>query len=263
MADAYRADPRPSITQLAKLDAMPPAHARVAWARPSTPAMELGTAVHTAILEPDSFPQRYARGIEVDRRTTAGKQRWAAFVEDCGDRTVLTAEQWETAEAIAANVRGCDAAQFVRLCDAVEVPLFGRIAGQPVRGRPDARGTRGPGAGILVEVKTTSGLATTAEFERAIATWGYGFQAAGYSMLGEQAGVEVRHVIVIVCETAPPHGIAVFRLLDDVVAWYRPRVEAAAELYAECAESGVWPGHPREVREIGLPRWHDAMRQVG
>ena len=79
----------------------------------------------------------------------------------------------------------------------------------------------------------------------------------------EQAGVEVRHVIVIVCETAPPHGIAVFRLLDDVVAWYRPRVEAAAELYAECAESGVWPGHPREVREIGLPRWHDAMRQVG
>jgi exodeoxyribonuclease VIII len=261
---AYRGDPRPSITQLAKLDSMPPAHARVAWAKPSTPAMVLGTAVHTAILEPQAFSDRYARMIDgIDRRTSAGKQKWAAFLEDCGDREVLSQDDWDTAQEIAANVQRCDAAKFLRLCDAIEVPRFGKIAGVDVKGRPDAIGTRGAGAGILVEVKTTSALATADEFERAIDKWSYGFQAAGYSMLAEQSGTPVRHVIYIVCETSPPYGVGVFRLLDPVVEWYRPRVEKAASLYATCARLNEWPGHPSGVQEIGLPRWHEAMRQIG
>lgn len=261
---AYRADPRPSITQLAKLDSMPPAHARVAWARPATPAMLLGTAVHTAILEPHAFSDRYARMIDgVDRRTTAGKQKWAAFVGDCGEREVLSQDDWDTAQAIAANVQRCDAAKFLRLCGAIEVPLFADIAGVACKGRPDAVGTKGAGTGILVEVKTTSGLATAEEFERAIDRWSYGFQAAGYSMLAEACGTPVRHVIYVVCETSPPFGVGVFRLLDPVVEWYRPRVEQAASLYATCARLNEWPGHPSGVQEIGLPRWHDAMRQIG
>jgi hypothetical protein len=226
--------------------------------------MRLGTAVHTAILEPQAFPQRYARMIEgLNKRTTAGKQKAAAFAEDCGDREVLEIEEWDAVEGITESVAMCDGAKFLRLCDAIERPLFGTIAGVDVKGRPDAIGTKGAGAGILVEIKTTSDLATAEEFERSIAKWGYGFQAAGYSMLAEQSGTPVRHVIVIVCETKPPYGVGVFRLLDPVVEWYRPRVEKAASLYATCARLNEWPGHPSGVQEIGLPRWHEAMRQIG
>ncbi|MGA1046013.1 MAG: PD-(D/E)XK nuclease-like domain-containing protein [Phycisphaerales bacterium] len=259
----YRIDPRPSITQLAKLDAMPPLHARQAWSEPPTKQMRLGTAVHCAILTPDEFDRRYVRGIDVDRRTKDGKARWEAFLAEAEGREVLDPDDHDAVMQMRESVSRCDAAGYLRLMDSVEVPRFATIAGVECKGRPDAFATRGPAAGALIEIKTTSGMATPAEFERSIASFAYGFQAAGYSMLLERNDLAVRYPIFVVVESKPPHGCAVFLLRDEVIAWYRPRVEAAARLYAECRESGSWPGHPTTVQEIGLPRWHEAMRQLG
>ena len=263
MSDRYRDDHRPSITQLAKLDAMPPLHARAEWRKAPTAAMTLGTALHAAVLMPEEFERRYVRGVQVDRRTKDGKSRWEAFLAEAGDREVLDPDDHDAVLAMREGVRRCDAAGYLRLMDAIEQPLYGTIAGVGVRGRPDAFATRGPGRGIVVEVKTTSSLATRSEFERAIASYGYGFQAAGYAMLMQQSAVEHRYTIFVVCETRPPHGCAVFLLQPEVIEWHRPRVEAAARLYAECVASDRWPGHPTEVQEVGLPRWHEAARQLG
>ena len=44
-----------------------------------TPQMELGTAFHTMILEPDKFEKLYVKGPEVDRRH---KNEWKKAEED-------------------------------------------------------------------------------------------------------------------------------------------------------------------------------------
>ncbi|NBS68382.1 hypothetical protein EBT31_05635, partial [bacterium] len=63
-----------------------------------TPAMRLGTAVHTLTLEPDSWDSRYVTAPQIDRRTKEGKATWAEFealsagreLISCDDRAVIS-----------------------------------------------------------------------------------------------------------------------------------------------------------------------------
>jgi hypothetical protein len=269
MSDAdYRADPRPSITQLAKLDRMTPAHARVEWARPATEAMDLGTAVHARVLQPERYEELVlVRDEPVNPRTgqpfgreTKAYQEWLA--EHAGlEATVIAPRDAEIVETMAASARRTHAWPLLRLCDLIEQPLYATIGGVEVRGRPDAICTTPPGR-LIIDLKTTRTHATRSEFERSIASYGYGFQAAGYSMLAEANGIDARHFVFLVIENKPPYAAAAFRLMEEVVTYYRPRVEAAARLYAECAERGEWPAHPTAIQEIGLPRWHEGSREL-
>ena len=258
----YRADERPSVTQLAKLLQMPPLHARHEWDKPATPAMEFGTAVHTAILEADEFESRYVAGPKVDRRTKAGKFAWAVFEGENEGKQVMSADDFERATTIAGNVFDSEADAYLQRMDQVETPLFGRLHGVPFKGRPDAFASKGFMRGVMMEIKTTSTLATRQNFEKAIAVYSYGFQAAAYRILAEQNGYAIRHMLYVVCETKPPFGVGLFRLMDEVVDWYRPRVEEAIDIYHECMRTNSWPGHPAEIQEVGLPAWHEASRQL-
>ena len=47
-----------------------------------TKAMVIGTAIHTAILEPDKYDQSIIIAPQVDRRTKDGKAEWATFEEE-------------------------------------------------------------------------------------------------------------------------------------------------------------------------------------
>jgi hypothetical protein len=70
----------------------------------STDAMKIGSALHTAILEPADFVDRHPVAPECDRRTTIGKATWAEFQASCRHG----AEPLTQAEA-AQVMRGVDA----------------------------------------------------------------------------------------------------------------------------------------------------------
>jgi exodeoxyribonuclease VIII len=57
-----------------------------------TPAMRIGSAVHTHVLELDKWDTEYTVAPDgLDRRTKAGKEAWAAFeAESANGRTVLS-----------------------------------------------------------------------------------------------------------------------------------------------------------------------------
>lgn len=258
----YRADSRPSVTQLAKLLQMPPLHAKTEWEKPPTDAMKFGTAVHTAILEGDEFESRYAVRPKMDKRTKAGKAAHEEFEASLGDRLEISQADYNRAIAIADAVEQTQAWPYIERMDQIETPLFGRLDGLAFKGRPDGYCTTGFMRGVMIEVKTTSSLATKQEFERAIANYGYGFQAAGYRMLAEQNDVEIRHTLFVVCETKPPFGVGLFRLSDEVVEWYIPKVLDALEIYRDCLRAKSFPSHPNEIQEVGLPAWHEGARQL-
>ena len=58
-------------------------------------ALDMGTALHCKLLEPDEFSKRFIIAPEFNRRTTAGKEAEAAFLKDCEHtgKTVMDAEQ--------------------------------------------------------------------------------------------------------------------------------------------------------------------------
>ncbi len=60
-----------------------------------TPAMRIGTAFHTLILEPEKFGKDYACGPNADRRTTAGKNAWKESEESNPNKILLSVNDWD------------------------------------------------------------------------------------------------------------------------------------------------------------------------
>jgi len=229
-----------------------PRHARARQHRPQTPAMVLGSAVHAGVLEPRATGVCIAP--DVDRRTTAGKQAYAAFVSQA-DGIILTPEQGELYRGMVDAVAESRAASgLLRIC--LDRELSGFTLDPEtlvlVKCRFDAISQVD---GIILDIKTTSGLATRAEFERAIGGFGYGFQAALYQWVAARLGVPSPSFVFVVVETEPPHGVGVFALQQEAIDLYQPRVREAMQLYAECMKANAWRSYPDEVQSIGIPAW--------
>lgn len=69
-----------------------------------TPAMALGSALHTFILEPANFLKEYAVAPVCDRRTREGKADWEAFVSDIGHREPIKSDDYDSLVAMKASV---------------------------------------------------------------------------------------------------------------------------------------------------------------
>lgn len=59
------------------------------------PAMKLGTATHTAILQPNEFEKLVTCDLDHDRRGEEKKAAWAAFEAANADKTIITKAQWD------------------------------------------------------------------------------------------------------------------------------------------------------------------------
>jgi len=68
----------------------------------ATKAMELGSLLHTMVLEPQEVTERFAVMPDVDRRTKEGKMIAAMFYEQAKGKTVITSDDFANA-AIMAN----------------------------------------------------------------------------------------------------------------------------------------------------------------
>ena len=92
----YRARDGISSTDL-KHVAKSPAHFRY-WKdhqQEDTPALLFGRAVHKYALEKDDFFSEFAVAPNIDRRTKAGKEEYAAFEADCVGKDIISADDFE------------------------------------------------------------------------------------------------------------------------------------------------------------------------
>jgi exodeoxyribonuclease VIII len=218
-----------------------------------TPAMALGTAVHTAVLEPDELQNRYALAPDVDRRTKAGKEEWSAAV--AGGRKLLKWEEFDQVNAMATSVRNHPAAAF----------LFSRpgkaetswmwnddVTGAECKCRPDwlTNDHR-----LLVDLKTTKD-ASLREFKRSIANFRYFVQAGWYLHGIEKAGSQRPEQFIFVCvESSAPYACAVYAADAEMikVGWDTARRDL--DKLIECRKTDQWPGYSTQIEPIGLPGW--------
>ena len=215
--------------------------------------MRLGTALHSAVLEPER--RMIAVAPHVDRRRKEDKARYEEFLLSSEGKITLTPEQGDLVSGMLCGIRRCKSA--LALLDAAqtrELSLFARDPATrvPCKARFDALSES---TKFILDVKSTSGLATRSEFERAIATRGYGFQAAFYMHVASLLGYEVDTFAFMVVESEPPHECAVFMLQPEVIELYMPQVTKALKTYAGCIATAEWDGYEDKVHEIGVPVW--------
>jgi hypothetical protein len=222
-----------------------------------TPAMRLGSLIHSRVLEPNLYRANYAVMPKVDGRTKAGKAAKEEFeIENLG-KSIVTEEEDSIAQAIHDSLRSCEFA--ARLLDAegtVETSLFWQHAdtGLMCKNRLDkhmlfdARMT-------IMDLKTTID-ASPKGFEREIFNYGYHIQAAfyldGMSQLMEESHTDFYFLAV---EKVNPYAFGIYRLSDEAVEQGRKEYKQLLVTYKECEEQQRWPGYGEALQSISLPNW--------
>jgi exodeoxyribonuclease VIII len=216
-----------------------------------TPAMVVGSAVHTRALEPDRYELEYAVAPAIDRRTKAGKEAWEAFQADAKGKTVLTAEQHELSAAVAAAVREHPAAALVLgkpgACEQ-SYQWTDETTGEVCKCRPDWLSECGR---LVVDLKTTDD-ASPAAFQRSVQKFRYHVQAAWYLR-----GLGAEQFVFIAVEKAPPYLVGVYVATPEMVAAGGRVADRDLARLAECRAANAWPGYGDEIQPIDLPRWCD------
>ncbi|MFD0902382.1 PD-(D/E)XK nuclease-like domain-containing protein [Actinomadura sediminis] len=263
-ADLYHRDPVEggslSSTGARRLLQMPPARWRYELEHPTppTPAMILGTAVHTLILGAGPKPVR----VDAKRWDSKAAKEARAEEEALGNLPLL-ADTYDQAFAMASAVLRHPVARklFAPARGKSEQVLVWRDeeTGVMCRAMVDHMPHAGTvGLHILADLKTTTN-ASPRKVAKTVADFGYDQQGAwyldGYRALGLAPDPAMVFVFV---EKDPPYLVSVVELDQPALIVGGELNRRALDLYARCRATDTWPGYSPEIELVSLPAWASA-----
>ena len=221
-----------------------------------TPAMAIGSAVHTHVLELDQWDARYVTAPEgINRRTNAGKAEWETFETAATGRTVLSRTDAELVMRMGHSVfKHPAAAMLLAMPGKAETTHMwtDEATGLQCKCRPDWLTDDGS---LIVDLKTTED-ASPAGFRKSIANFRYFVQASWYLDGVERAtGKRPEQFLFLCVEKRAPYAVAVYAADAEMI---QIGAEAAArdlEVLATCKAAGAWPGYSDQIETISLPAW--------
>lgn len=218
-----------------------------------TANLDLGSAIHTAILEPDLFVDAYhvhpkGNKNSNDYKVAAGELRMAGW-------TLLSQKDIDTCNRITEKIQRTPSAarDLIRAASATEVSyVIEGPFGIPCKVRPDLEVEE---AGIIVDLKSTRS-AKRYEFERQMEGLGYHLSVPWYmdNLERHAPGKWTQHMFLCV-EKEPPYEFAIFTVKPDALALAQREVDRLYSDFAKCLLEGSWPGYPREVQSVGVPQY--------
>ena len=212
--------------------------------------LELGTALHTAILEPARFSEDYLILKGVKARTAS---EYKQAVKSRGSETTLI-------ESEAVNILGVqdaitdNEAIFLELsdCDLFEVSAFVSINGLLCKCRYDALNTK---TAVSIDVKSTQSSAPE-DFSKSVANYRYHVQDAFYSAIyAAITGERLNAFKFLAVENEPPHCPMLYQLDGEARAIGQHEAEKDLEAYDQAMTSNVWRGYEHESKLLSLPNW--------
>ncbi len=219
-------------------------------------AVDLGSAVHALVLQPEQFDSLIAVKKKVDGRTKEGKAYNEEFEKHAAGKTIIDENDLVIAKRMNDAVRAHPAAAaLLEQPGAQEVVLRWTIGDIQCKARCDLiiDGMNGE-PDTIIDIKTTAD-ASPAEFARSIGSYGYHMQAAWY-MAGYEAITGWRpNYRIIAVESEYPHDVVVYKLGRETLAIGSLQIMECVKRYAECQASGEWPGYADGELEVGLPIW--------
>jgi len=217
-----------------------------------TDAMRQGTAIHTAILEPHLYDEQIAVLSKIDRRTKAGKDAYAEFVESSKEKTIITQDQNEIAQSCKDSVMADNiASQLLTHNEAlIEQSLFWTDpeTGIECRTRPDYIGN------AVIDIKSTRN-ASPQSFMRDAYNMQYHIQAAFYLDGVRANGMEINKFVFIVIEKDAPFIVQTYVADDAFIERGREDYKKALETLVRCRETGKYPAYETGIQTLELPKW--------
>lgn len=252
----YHANPAISKSQLADLLEEPPLNF---WRRhidPSRPPREetagqrAGTLLHTLVLEPETFAERYAVGPMVSRNT----KEWRAFEAEHPHLDLIKPDELQEGRRQAESLRTHPEVAQLLTSGIAEASIFWTdpVTGEQCRCRPDWMHETQDGW-ICLDLKT--GPANPRLFASQIARMSYDVQDAMYSEgIQIATGKPVLAFVFGVVQTDAAVMSSCNMLHDEDRAAGAKKYRAALNLYAKCKAENDWPGY-EGINLLHLPVW--------
>lgn len=231
-----------------------------------TPAMKIGTAIHTAILEPEEYAKRYVIiPAGLNRSTKEGKATYADLLmvaEEAG-ADLIKAEDHATVQRIAAGMLAHPQWQHLAAQGVTETSMFwvDEETGVLCKCRPDWMTwnpslTPAPAPDdAVVDVKSAFDAAPD-PFLRNAFNLGYFVSAAMYlDGIYAATGVQLSTFVWAAVEKDPPYAPAFYYPDSTALEYGHRQYRKALRRYADCLSSGKWPGYAPGLQPMGLPKW--------
>ena len=221
-----------------------------------TPAMAIGSAVHTHVLELDQWDAQYVVApAGIDRRTKVGKAEWDVFQTAIGTRTVISREDADLVMRIGRSVLSHPAAAYLLgLPGKAETTHMwvDEATGLQCKCRPDWLLDDGS---MIVDLKTTED-ASPRGFQKSIAQWRYHCQASWYlDGLQHATGKRPEQFVFIAVEKKPPYACAVYVADQQMIEIGRETARRDLDKLNLCKAADYWPGYSDQLEVINLPPW--------
>lgn len=206
-----------------------------------TDDMILGTALHTAFLEPSEVDARIAVWAGGRRY---GKE-WTLFNEENKERIIITEQQEYQLAGMVESLRKCKLVSDLINDVEVELGAVGHFHGWMMKARCDVLS-----AGAIIDLKKVR-TADPRKFTYAAIDYGYHIQAAVYRKLFE------RERFILVCvEDQPPYDVVPYELSPAFIRAGEAEAARIIERAIECEKTGIWPGRSGgEICQLEPPEW--------
>lgn len=227
---------------------------------PPTPAMQLGSALHCRVLEPDRFKEL---AIETD----VGPAAEVAYrdAQKANPGKIILRKGWgDQIEAMAREVYAHPrAAAILNEPGPRELTIFWRervkvrdeVVEVPCKARLDLFS---PSMQAVIDFKKIrNGGGIYEAFQRAIVNYGYHLQAAWYARGAQRVGLcAERPDYAWVCvEEKAPHEIDLYQACDGMMIQGWGECRRGLYKYLRYRMFGEAPGRAVDVRPIALPNW--------
>lgn len=221
--------------------------------------MVFGTAVHKLLLEPDTFRMEFAVAPVCDRRTKEGRLVYQKFLDNCGDKTIISADDLVRASDM---VRVLYQTPYIKplLDDALHETLVtwaDEMTGEACKIRCDSLKLMRDGTPVIVDYKTTNDASTDGFIRKALSL-GYDFQAGMYC-----EGVEANYggkarFVFIAQEKTEPYAVNILEADEEFIQRGKDKFRELIGIYHECKTTDKWWGYlgrDNAIGKINLPPW--------
>lgn len=219
----------------------------------ATEALIMGNALHSYLLEPKVFKNKYGLlSRNLDKRKKSHKRLDAYAIRKYGNQAVLKPKQVADIKSWRDSiVNHRAAASILKTVTKVEHTVVWDDKGVKCKARLDAYS---PSLKAVIDIKTAANASSQA-FASMIYNFGYYLQAAHYLAAAEADGLKADKFIFIAVEKDAPYCTAVYSLdLETLNAGYIER-EDLLGIWQEYQESKQITGYSQQVENISLPNW--------
>jgi exodeoxyribonuclease VIII len=217
----------------------------------STAAMELGSMVHKLILEPIYFDNEYMVA-EIPKRTTkAGKAEYAELLEQANGRKLVALDDFLNAQEMRHNLAKNPVVGSLLSSGAAEQATFWQdgLTGVECKAKADFLNLD---KGLIIDLKTTSDLASELCFKWTLNKYQYHLSAAFYQEGFKQALGKKCDFFFIVVETFAPFNYAIYKIGDDLLERGNHLCREALRVYKQAESKGSFelPYHNGNLVEL-------------